>query len=217
MSLGRVLFDIGEYQQYVYFPVDCIVSLQQVLDDGSLTEIGVVGWEGMVGVSSFMNGENCCARALIQHAGSALRLDSNMLIEAFNQDPLIRKLLLHYTQILLNQAGQTAACNRYHRLDQQLCRWILLMLDRLPDNRLTFTQEIISNTLGVCREGITAAAAKMQAAGLISYSRGRITVLDRHGLEQRTCECYAKIKSETDRLLPREAANSRNVTLLHNL
>lgn len=202
MRLGSVLYESGGELKYVYFPTDCIVSLLYVMADGSSAEIAVVGNEGLVGVALFMGGESTPSRALIQSAGFAYRLAGAQLKEEFNRAGEMQHLLLRYTQALLTQMAQTAVCNRHHSVDQQLCRWLLLSLDRLPSNELTMTQELIANMLGVRREGVTEAAGRLQDAGLIRYSRGRITVLDRDKLEQRVCECYAVVKKEFDRLLP---------------
>ena len=186
----------------VYFPTTCIVSLLYVMEDGASAEIAVVGNEGIVGVSLFMGGESTTSRAVVQSAGHAYRLKGQLLKDAFFRAGPMQHLLLRYTQALLTQMAQTAVCNRHHSVDQQLCRWLLLSLDRLPSNELTMTQELIANMLGVRREGVTEAAGKLQRAGLIHYSRGHITVLDRPGLEARVCECYQVVKKEFDRLLP---------------
>jgi CRP-like cAMP-binding protein len=187
---------------HVYFPVDSIVSLLYVMEDGASAEIAVVGNEGLVGVSLFMGGETTPSRAVVQSAGRGFRLSAQDLKDEFNRAGPVLRLLLRYTQALITQMSQTAVCNRHHSLDQQLCRWLLLSLDRLHGNELRMTQELIANMLGVRREGVTDAALKLQASGLIRYARGHITVLDRPGLEQRTCECYAVVKKEYDRLLP---------------
>jgi CRP-like cAMP-binding protein len=202
MALGDVVYEPGSQQAYVYFPTTSIVSLLYVMKDGASAEIAVVGKEGMVGVSLFMGGETTPSRAIVQSAGSAFRLSGQLLKREFVRAGPMQHLLLRYTQALLTQMAQTAVCNRHHSVDQQLCRWLLLSLDRLPSNRLTMTQELIANMLGVRREGVTEAAGKLQSAGLIHYSRGRITVLDRPGLESRACECYAVVRREFDRLLP---------------
>jgi CRP-like cAMP-binding protein len=202
MSLGEVVYESGSPQEYVYFPTTSIVSLLYVLEDGASAEIAVVGNEGMVGVSLFMGGETTPSRAVVQSAGLAFRLSGQLLKREFTRAGPMQHLLLRYTQALLTQMAQTAVCNRHHSVDQQLCRWLLLSLDRLPSNKLTMTQELIANMLGVRREGVTEAAGSLQAANLIRYSRGRITVLDRPGLEVRACECYAVVKRECDRLLP---------------
>lgn len=202
MPLGEVLYESGSRLDYVYFPIDSIISLLYVMNDGASAEIAVVGNEGMVGVALFMGGETTPSRALVQSAGSAYRLAGDFLKREFTRGGAMQHLLLRYTQALLTQMAQTAVCNRHHSVDQQLCRWLLLSLDRLPSNELTMTQELIANMLGVRREGVTEAAGKLQARGLIRYSRGRITVLDRHGLEEHACECYQVVKNEFDRLLP---------------
>ena len=202
LPLGQVLYESGEQMRHVYFPTTSIVSLLYVLEDGGSAEIAVVGNEGIVGVSLFMGGETTPSRAAVQSAGEAYRLKGQLLKQEFNRSGELQHLLLRYTQALLTQMAQTAVCNRHHTVDQQLCRWLLLSMDRLPSNELTMTQELIANMLGVRREGVTEAAGKLQRAGLIEYHRGRITVLDRVGLEARTCECYAVVKKEFDRLLP---------------
>ena len=205
MSLGQVVYESGSTLGHVYFPTTSIVSLLYVMQDGASTEIAVVGHEGVVGISLFMGGESTPGRAVVQSAGQGYRLKAQAIKEAFKQAP-VQHLLLRYTQALITQMAQTAVCNRHHSLDQQLCRWLLLSLDRLQGNQLVMTQELIANMLGVRREGVTEGALNLQKAGLISYSRGRITVLDRPGLEQRTCECYAVVKKEYDRLLPDKLA-----------
>jgi CRP-like cAMP-binding protein len=202
MPLGQVLYESGLTLSHVYFPLNSIVSLLYVMENGSSAEIAVVGNEGLVGVSLFMGGETTPSRAVVQSAGKGYRLEAQALKNEFNQAGAVLHLLLRYTQALITQMAQTAVCNRHHSLDQQLCRWLLLSLDRLHGNELVMTQELIANMLGVRREGVTEGALKLQTAGLIRYSRGRITVLDRPGLEQRTCECYAVVKKEYDRLLP---------------
>jgi len=202
LSLGEALYESGIVLRHVYFPTDSIVSLLYVMADGASAEIAVVGNEGVIGVSLFMGGETTPSRAVVQSAGRAYRLTGQLLKEEFTRAGAMQHLLLRYTQSLLTQMAQTAVCNRHHSLDQQLCRWLLLSLDRLASNQLVMTQELIANMLGVRREGVTDAAGKLQKAGLIKYSRGRITVLDRAGLELRTCECYAVVKKECDRLLP---------------
>jgi len=201
-KLGEVLYESGDTLRYVYFPIDSIVSLLYILEDGSSAEISVVGNEGLVGVSLFMGGESTTSRAIVQSAGSAYRLSGQRLKNEFNRHAELMALLLRYTQSLLTQMAQTAVCNRHHSIDQQLCRWLLLSLDRLPNNNLTMTQELIANMLGVRREGVTEAAGKLQRLGVIDYRRGHITVLDRPKLEALCCECYAVVKRETDRLLP---------------
>ncbi len=202
MPLGQVLYESGSTLSHVYFPTTSIISMLYVLENGSSAEIAVVGHEGLVGISLFMGGESTPSRAVVQSAGKGFRLPALALKEEFNRGGPVLHLLLRYTQALITQMSQTAVCNRHHTLDQQLCRWLLLSLDRLEGNELVMTQELISNMLGVRREGVTEAALQVQAAGLIRYSRGRITVLDRPGLEKRTCECYGVVKKEYDRLLP---------------
>jgi CRP-like cAMP-binding protein len=201
MPLGQVLYESGATLSHVYFPTTAIVSLLYVMANGASAEIAVVGNEGLVGVSLFMGGESTPSRAVVQSAGSGYRLKAQVLKNEFNRAGPVLHLLLRYTQALITQMAQTAACNRHHSLDQQLCRWLLLSLDRLQDNELVMTQELIANMLGVRREGVTDGALKLQQDGLIRYARGRITVLDRPGLEKRTCECYAVVKREYDRLL----------------
>jgi len=202
MPLGEVLYESGSQLRHVYFPTTSIVSLLYVMEDGASAEIAVVGNEGMVGVALFMGGETTPSRALVQSGGHAYRLKGQVLKDEFRRAAGLQHLLLRYTQALLTQMAQTAVCNRHHSVDQQLCRWLLLSLDRLPTNKLTMTQELIANMLGVRREGVTEAAGKLQVAGLIEYSRGQITVLDRPGLEAQCCECYQVVKTEFDRLLP---------------
>jgi CRP-like cAMP-binding protein len=202
MPLGLVLYESGSELRHVYFPTDCIVSLLYVMEDGASAEIAVVGNEGVIGIALFMGGETTPSRAVVQSAGHAYRLKGQLLKDEFNRSGELQHLLLRYTQALLTQMAQTAVCNRHHSIDQQLCRWLLLSLDRLSSNTLTMTQELIANMLGVRREGVTEAAGKLQADGLIEYSRGQITILDRPGLEARCCECYSVVKREFDRLLP---------------
>ncbi len=202
LNLGEVLYESGIVLRHVYFPIDCIVSLLYVMADGASAEIAVVGNEGVIGVSLFMGGETTPSRAVVQSAGHAYRLSGLLLKEEFTRGGAMQHLLLRYTQALITQMAQTAVCNRHHSLDQQLCRWLLLSLDRLNSNQLVMTQELIANMLGVRREGVTEAAGRLQSAGLISYSRGHITVINRPGLETRTCECYSVVKLECDRLLP---------------
>lgn len=201
LKLGDSLVESGKVMQHVYFPTDSIVSLLCVMEDGDSTEIAVVGAEGIVGISLFMGGETTPSRAIVQSAGSAYRLRGQLLKDEFDRSSTLQHLLLRYTQALITQMAQTAVCNRHHSLDQQLCRWLLLSLDRLPTNELVMTQELIANMLGVRREGVTESAGKLQRAGLISYHRGHISILDRPGLEARVCECYAVVKKEYDRLL----------------
>jgi len=202
MPLGKVLYESGSRLSHVYFPTTSIVSLLYVMEDGASAEIAVVGNEGIVGISLFMGGESTPSRALVQSAGQGFRLKSDLMLQEFNRAGPVLHLLLRYTQALITQMSQTAVCNRHHSLDQQLCRWLLLSLDRLNSDQLAMTQELIANMLGVRREGVTEAAGNLQQAGLIRYQRGHITVIDRAGLEQRTCECYAVVKKEYDRLLP---------------
>jgi CRP-like cAMP-binding protein len=206
MELGEVLYESGTQMRHVYFPTDSIVSLLYVMEDGASAEIAVVGNEGIVGISLFMGGETTPSRAVVQSAGHAYRLDGHLLKEEFDRvggrrSGALHGLLLRYTQALLTQMAQTAVCNRHHSLDQQLCRWLLLSLDRLPSSEIVMTQELIANMLGVRREGVTEAAGNLQKAGLIAYHRGHIRVLDRPGLEARACECYGVVRSECDRLL----------------
>jgi len=205
LPLGEVLYESGVTLSHVYFPTTAIVSLLYVMENGASAEIAVVGHEGIVGVSLFMGGESTPSRAVVQSAGEGFRVKALAIKEAFTRAPVLH-LLLRYTQALITQMSQTAVCNRHHTLDQQLCRWLLLSLDRLKGSELVMTQELIANMLGVRREGVTEAALKLQKAGLIRYTRGRITVLDRVGLEQRSCECYAVVKHEYDRLLPAKQA-----------
>jgi CRP-like cAMP-binding protein len=208
MPLGGVLYESGGTLSHVYFPTTSIVSLLYVMENGASAEIAVVGNEGIVGISLFMGGESTPSRAVVQSAGHGFRLKSAIVKDEFNQAGPVLHLLLRYTQALITQMAQTAVCNRHHSLDQQLCRWLLLSLDRLPGDELLMTQELIANMLGVRREGVTEGAMKLQHAGLIRYARGRISVLDRTGLEGRTCECYAVVKKEYDRLLP---ANGKSI------
>ncbi len=205
MPLGKVLYESGDTLRHVYFPADCIVSLLYVMEDGASAEISVVGNEGLVGIALFMGGETTPSRAIVQSAGHAYRLVGQRLKDEFFRSGAMQSLLLRYTQALITQMAQTAVCNRHHSVDQQLCRWLLLSLDRLTSNRLTMTQELIANMLGVRREGVTEAAGKLQKTGVIRYSRGEIIVLDRPRLEAMCCECYAVVKKESDRLLPRPA------------
>jgi CRP-like cAMP-binding protein len=206
MPLGRVLYESGSKLTHVYFPSTSIVSLLYVMEDGASAEIAVVGHEGIVGISLFMGGQSTTSRAVVQSAGQGFRLKANLMMREFNRAGPVLHLLLRYTQALLTQMAQTAVCNRHHSLDQQLCRWLLLSLDRLQSEKLVMTQELIANMLGVRREGVTEAAGQLQQAGLIEYRRGHITVLDRVRLEQRACECYAVVKKEYDRLLPEQLA-----------
>ncbi|MCF7534023.1 Crp/Fnr family transcriptional regulator [Pseudomonas petrae] len=202
LGLGEVLYEAGDAIRNVYFPTDSIVSLLYVTENGASAEIAVVGNEGLIGVAVFMGGESSPGRAVVQSAGQALRLTGERLKDEFGRHGVMLHLMLRYTQALIAQMAQTAVCNRHHSIDQQLCRWLLLSLDRLADNKLLMTQELIANMLGVRREGVTTAAAKLQRSGVIEYNRGHITVLDRQKLEILTCECYAVVKKETDRLLP---------------
>ncbi|MFL9925360.1 Crp/Fnr family transcriptional regulator [Herbaspirillum lusitanum] len=206
MPLGQVLYESGGRIDYVYFPTSAIISLLYVLENGSSAEIAVVGNEGIVGVSSFMGGESTLSRAVVQSAGHGFRLRAQALKNEFDRSGAVLHLLLRYTQALITLMSQTAVCNRHHSLDQQLCRWLLLSLDRLQGCELIMTQELIASMLGVRREGVTEAALKLQKAGLITYARGRIKVIDRKGLKQRTCECYEVVKKEYDRLLPDKIA-----------
>jgi CRP-like cAMP-binding protein len=206
LPLGKVLYESGATMSHVYFPTTAIVSLLYVREDGASAEIAVVGHEGVVGVSIFMGGGSTPSRAVVQSAGWGFRLRSAAVKDEFNRSGPVMHLLLRYTQALITQMAQTAVCNRHHSLDQQLCRWLLLSLDRLTGNELIMTQELIANMLGVRREGVTESALKLQKAGLISYARGHITVLDRPGLEKRSCECYQVVKTEYDRLLPVQIA-----------
>jgi CRP-like cAMP-binding protein len=201
LRLGQALYESGDTLSHVYFPTTAIVSLLYVMESGASAEIAVVGNEGVVGISLFMGGESTTSRAVVQSAGHAYRLASQGIKEEFKRDPVLH-LLLRYTQALITQMSQTAVCNRLHTLDQQLCRWLLLSLDRLQDDELVMTQELIANMLGVRRQGVTEAALKLQEVDLIRYARGRIKVLNRKGLERRTCECYSVVKKEYDRLLP---------------
>jgi CRP-like cAMP-binding protein len=207
MPLGQVLYESGVALDFVFFPITAIISLLYVMESGASAEIAVVGNEGIVGVSLFMGGESTPSRAVVQSAGLGCRLKASVMKAEFDKAGPVLHLLLRYTQALITQMAQTAVCNRHHSLDQQLCRWLLLSLDRLEGAELVMTQELIANMLGVRREGVTDAALKLQKAGLISYARGHIKILDREGLESRTCECYAVVKREYDRLLPPTAAN----------
>jgi CRP-like cAMP-binding protein len=202
LSLGEVIYEAGAPLSHVYFPINSIVSLLRVMEDGASAEIAVVGNEGVVGVALFLGGQTTPSRALVQSAGFAYRLPSESLRAEFARIGGLHNLLLRYTQALLTQMAQTAVCNRHHTVDQQLCRWLLLSLDRLSSSELTMTQELIANMLGVRREGVTEAAGKLQSSGIIRYSRGVITVVDRPQLEARVCECYEVVKKEFDRLLP---------------
>ncbi|WMD22239.1 Crp/Fnr family transcriptional regulator [Achromobacter seleniivolatilans] len=209
LPLGKALYESGGRMRHVYFPVDCIVSLLCVMEDGASTEIAVVGKEGIVGISLFMGGETTPSRAIVQSAGSAYQLKGQALKDEFDRGAAMQHLLLRYTQALLTQMAQTAVCNRHHSLDQQLCRWLLLSLDRLRSNEIVMTQELIANMLGVRREGVTEAAGHLQEDGLIRYRRGHIEVLDRPGLEARVCECYTVVRQEYLRLLGQPAEAMR--------
>jgi CRP-like cAMP-binding protein len=200
MPLGQALYESGDVLRHVYFPLDCIVSLLYVLENGASAEISVVGREGLIGVALFMGGETTPSRAIVQSAGHAYRLDGQRLKDEFHRNGGLQLLLLRYTQTLITQMAQTAVCNRHHSVDQQLCRWLLLSLDRLPSDKLVMTQELIANMLGVRREGVTEAAGKLQKLGVIRYIRGHITVTDRPKLEQLCCECYSVVKRESDRI-----------------
>nr|WP_298413000.1 Crp/Fnr family transcriptional regulator [uncultured Halomonas sp.] len=202
MALGKILYESGDEMSHVYFPIDCIVSLLYVMESGASAEISVVGNEGLVGVAVFMGGESTTSRAIVQSSGHAYRLQQQRLKDEFNRHGALLNLMLRYTQSLITQMAQTAVCNRHHSINQQLCRWLLLSLDRLPSNHLVMTQELIANMLGVRREGVTEAAGRLHKLGVIEYRRGHITVLDRPALDQLSCECYAVVKAESDRLLP---------------
>ena len=206
MPLGLVLYESGDQLQHIYFPTTSIVSLLYVMEDGHPGEIAIVGNEGMVGIALFMGGETTPSRGVVQSAGFCYRMAGKPFKEEFMRAGPMQRLMLRYTQALITQMAQTAVCNRHHSIDQQLARWLLLSLDRLSSNDLVMTQELIANMLGVRREGVTEAAGKLQTLGLILYSRGRTSVLDRPGLEQRSCECYAVVKREFDRLLPDQDA-----------
>lgn len=208
LPLGEVLYESGGQLRHVYFPTTAIVSLLYVMQDGASAEIAVVGNEGLIGISLFMGGETTPSRALVQSAGDAYRLEAKLLKNAFYHHGEMHDLLLRYTQALITQMAQTAVCNRHHSVDQQLCRWLLLSLDRLPSNQLVMTQELIANMLGVRREGVTEAAGKLQKLDVIHYRRGHITVLDRPRLEELSCECYAVVKREQDRLLSPSALSA---------
>lgn len=202
LPLGKILYEPGDTLRHVYFPTDSIVSLLYVMENGSSAEISVVGNDGLIGVSLFMGGESTPSRAVVRSSGYAYRLSGQRIKNEFNFHGDMLLLMLRYTQSLITQISQTSVCNRHHSIDQQLCRALLLSLDRLPSNKLKMTQELIANMLGVRREGVTDAAGKLQKLGVIEYSRGHITVLDRPALEKLSCECYAVVKKETDRLLP---------------
>lgn len=206
LALGQVLYDAGQTLSHAYFPMDCIVSILYVMKNGDSAEIAIIGNEGMVGVPLFMGGESTQNRAIVQNAGHAYRLKSQALKEKFNAGGSLHRLLLMFASALMTQMVQTAACNRHHSVDQQLCRWMLLSLDRLPSNQISMTQKLIGNMLGLSSAGVTAAASVLQKEKLIHYDHGRITVLDRAALEQRSCECYQVVKAESDRLLPPSVA-----------
>ncbi|MGO4808628.1 Crp/Fnr family transcriptional regulator [Cupriavidus sp. 2MCAB6] len=206
LPLGHVVYESGDQMANVYFPTTSIVSLLYVMEDGASAEIAIVGNEGIVGIALFMGGETTPSRAIVQSGGHGYRLNAKILKQEFTRGGPIQHLLLRYTQALITQMAQTAVCNRHHSIEQQLCRWLLLSIDRLPSNELTMTQELISNMLGVRRSGVTEAALKLQNAGLIRYSHGHIAVLDRPALEKHACECYAVVKREFDRLLPGKPA-----------
>jgi CRP-like cAMP-binding protein len=201
LPLGRVIYESGDKLQYIYFPTDSIISLLYVLEDGASAEIAVVGNDGAIGIALFMGGETTTNRAIVQSSGSAYQLTGTRLKQEFNRHGEVLHILLRYTQALITQMAQTAVCNRHHSVEQQLCRWLLLSLDRLPSSQLNMTQELIANMLGVRREGVTEAAGKLQKLGVITYSRGQIEVPDRGALERLCCECYGVVKRETDRLL----------------
>lgn len=202
VALGEVIHESGRNQSHLYFPLDCIVSLLYVMQDGDTAEIAIVGNEGVVGVALFMGGSSTSTQAVVQSRGTAFRIKADILRKEFDLAGPVQQLLLRYVQVLITQMGQTAVCNRHHSVDQQLCRWLLMSMDRLPGNELVMTQELIANMLGVRREGVTEAAGKLQKAGVISYRRGRIQVLDREKLERMSCECYGVVRKEVERLLP---------------
>lgn len=208
MELGAIIYTAGSEQAYLYFPTTCIVSLVYVMANGASAEIAVTGFEGLVGIALILGGQTTPNQAVVQSAGHAYRIRAKAIKVEFDQGGRLQHLLLLYTQALTSQMAQTAVCNRHHSLDQQLCRWLLLSLDRLGSGELTMTQELIANMLGVRRQGVVEAAAKLQRAGLINYRRGHISVLDRSGLEARVCECYSVVKREYDRLLPEADAES---------
>lgn len=204
LELGDVVCEAGSKLRYVYFPLDSIISLLYLMENGASAEIAVVGNDGMVGVALFMGGESTTSRAVVQSAGVAYRLFGQRLKDEFNRHGALLHLLLRYSQVLLTQMAQTAVCNRHHSIEQQLCRWLLLSIDRLSDDRVLMTQELIANMLGVRREGVTDAAGKLQRMGIINYSRGNIEVLNRKLLEQTCCECYSVVKQESERLMPQK-------------
>jgi CRP-like cAMP-binding protein len=213
MPLGWAVYESGGHMGYLYFPTTSLVSLLYVMEDGAPAEIAITGNEGLVGISLFMGGESTTSRAVVQSAGNGYRLSANVAKKEFAAGGHLQHLALRYTQALITQMAQTAVCNRHHALEQQLCRWLLLSLDRLQGNELVMTQELIANMLGVRREGVTEAASKLQADGLIQYRRGHIKVLDRAKLEQRVCECYAVVKKEYDRLLPYKIPDPPNTAM----
>lgn len=207
MLVGDVVCESSAQMSHAFFPTSSIVSLQYVMENGSSAEIAGVGNEGLVGVSLFMGGETALSRSIVQTGGHGYRLQKSVLLDEFNRGGAMMRLLLRYTQALIAQMSLTAACNRRHSLEQQLCRWLLLTLDRMPGNELIMTQELIASMLGVRREGVTEAAGRLQGAGIINYRRGHITVLERAGLDSRVCECYGVVKREFERLLPESAAS----------
>ena len=215
MPLGEVLYESGGLLQHAYFPTTAIVSLSYIMENGASAEIAGVGNEGVLGISLFLGGNTTPSRAIVQTAGHGYLLKARLMLEEFDRAGPMMRLLLRYTQALMTQISQTAVCNRHHSVEQQLCRWLLLTLDRLPSNELTMTQELIASMLGVRREGITEAAGNLQHAGLISYRRGHITVLDRSGLESRVCECYGVVKNEFDRLLSDERNRKQLASARH--
>jgi len=215
MLLGDVLYESGDKLRHVYFPTTSIISLHYVLEDGASSEIAGVGNEGMVGISLFMGGNSTPSRSVVQTGGHGYRLKSHILMEEFNRAGTVMRLLLRYTQALITQMSQTSVCNRHHSVEQQLCRWLLLTLDRMPTNELTMTQELIANMLGVRREGVTEAAGKLQASGYIRYRRGHIPVLDRAGMESTVCECYGVVRKEFTRLMSDVRQRQDNVVKLH--
>ena len=206
LTLGQVLYETGQTMSHAYFPLDCIVSILYVMENGDSAEIAIIGNEGIVGVPLFMGGESTQSRAIVQNAGHAYRLKAQTLKNAFNSAGSLQRLLLLFASALMTQMVQTAACNRHHSVDQQLCRWMLLSLDRLPSNQISMTQKLIGNMLGLSGDDVTVAAGVLQKAKLIHYDQGQITVLDRSGVEKRSCECYGVVKTESDRLLPLSVA-----------
>jgi CRP-like cAMP-binding protein len=215
MLLGDMLYEPGGQLQHAYFPTTAIASLHYVTESGASSETAGVGNEGVVGISLFTGGNTTSSSAVVQTAGHAYRLERSLLLQEFNRAGLMQRLLLRYTQALITQMMQNAACNRHHSLEQQLCRWLLLTIDRCPSRELVMTQELIASMLGVRREGITEAAGELQRAGFIRYRRGHITVLERAGLETRSCECYAVVKKEWLRLLPAAQATAVSAAVLH--